>query len=60
MARFNRQQTPPSYSDPKKYLPFLRYDFQRQCAYCERTESFLGGEDHFEVDHFKPEQKFEG
>ena len=28
------------------------------CAYCERTEVYLGGEEHFEVDHFRPQRTF--
>jgi hypothetical protein len=58
MAFFNRQENPPQYSDAKVYKSFLRQDFRRQCAYCERTEAFLGGEEAFEVDHFKPRQRF--
>lgn len=58
MGLFNRQETPSRYSDPKAYKPFLRRDFRQQCAYCERTETFLGGEEAFEVDHFKPRRKF--
>jgi len=58
MARFNREESPPAYSDHREYVPFLRKDFQFRCAYCERTEAYFGGEETFEVDHFKPEQKF--
>ena len=58
MARFIRRETPPYYSDHRKYKPFLRKDFQFQCAFCERTEAYLGGAEEFEVDHFKPESTF--
>jgi hypothetical protein len=58
MARFIRRETPPQYSDHKKFKPFLRRDFRLQCAFCERTEEYLGGEEQFEIDHFKPERKF--
>lgn len=54
MALFERRETPGRYADPREYRPFLRRDFRRMCAYCERTEVYLGGEEHFEVDHFKP------
>jgi hypothetical protein len=57
MAFFRRHETPPKYSDYRKYKPFLRKDFERRCAYCERTESSLGGEEQFEIDHFKPRKK---
>jgi hypothetical protein len=30
-----------------------------RCAYCERTEQYLGGEEAFEVEHFKPTSKFQ-
>lgn len=58
MALFVRKESPPAYSDHRKYVPSLRRDFRFRCAYCERTEEYLGGEEAFEVDHFKPEQKF--
>jgi len=58
MALFERRETPPTYSDPKDYKPFLRRDFRRMFAYCERTEAFLGGEEAFEIDHFRTQQSF--
>ena len=58
MARFERKETPPQQSDYRSYTPFLRKDFRFQCAYCERTEAYLGGAEAFEVDHFRPAQKF--
>ncbi len=58
MALFERRETPETYADPRQYRPFLRRDFRRTCAYCERTEVFLGGEEHFEVDHFRPRKTF--
>jgi len=33
-------------------------DFQRRCAYCERPEEYLGGEEAFDVEHFRPRSKF--
>jgi len=58
MAIFTRRETPPSYPDFRKYTPYLRRDFIFQCAYCERTESYFGGQEAFEVDHFRPANKF--
>lgn len=58
MALFDRQENPPHYQDHREYRPFLRKDFQRRCAYCDRTEGYLGGQEAFEIDHFKPRQKF--
>jgi len=30
------------------------------CAYCERSEAGLGGEEFFEIDHFRPLKRFPG
>ena len=58
MALFTRRENPPFESNYRKYRPFLRWDFLVQCAYCERTEEYLGGEEAFDVEHFKPRSKF--
>ena len=58
MALFVRCQTPPQFDYYADYRPFLRRDFRQMCAYCERTEFRLGGEDFFEIDHFKPQRQF--
>ncbi|MGO4882798.1 MAG: HNH endonuclease [Bryobacteraceae bacterium] len=58
MSRFIRQETPPPFEDCRECLPFLRRDFNYRCAYCERTELVLGGEEFFEVDHFRPVSRF--
>jgi hypothetical protein len=54
LARFSRIQNPPFFGDYEKYRPWLRLDFGHRCAYCERTEAYLRGEEMFEIDHFKP------
>jgi uncharacterized protein (TIGR02646 family) len=58
VSQFVRREHPPQIDDRKEYLPFLRRDFRYRCAYCERTEAFLGGEEFFEIDHFRPVSKF--
>lgn len=58
MARFTRSEAPPGYRDFRRYTPHLRKDFVFRCAYCERTEAYLGGREAFEVDHFRPVNKF--
>ena len=58
MAFFARKKAPPAYTDHRKYVPHLRRDFTFRCAYCERTEAYLGGGEAFEVDHFHPQSKF--
>jgi hypothetical protein len=58
MALFARRENPPAKSNYREYKPFLRRDFLARCAYCERTEEYLGGDEVFEVEHFKPKSKF--
>ena len=58
MALFARSENPPAQVNYAGYTPFLRRDFLARCAYCERTEEYLGGEEAFEVEHFKPKSKF--
>lgn len=58
MAFFERQESPATFNNHRKYRPFLRKDFRFQCAYCERTEAFLGGQEAFDVEHFMPQSKF--
>jgi len=58
VSRFIRLENPPRFDDHKEYLPFLRRDFRYRCAYCERTEAFLGWEEFFEIDHFRPVWRF--
>lgn len=56
MAQFTRQADVPIYSNYKKYRPYLRADFRKRCAYCERPGKALGGTGHCEIDHFKPRE----
>jgi len=57
-VQFSRTENPPRFENYRVYLPFLRRDFRRSCAYCERNELVLGGEDFFEIDHFRPISRF--
>jgi uncharacterized protein (TIGR02646 family) len=54
LAQFTRQKDVPIYSNYTKYRPYLRADFRKLCAYCERPEKAIGGTSHCEIDHFKP------
>src|ERR1051326_71437 len=56
--QFNRSQRVPLFRNYQKYRPFLRTDFVSHCAYCTGHETEVGGEDHFDIDHFKPKPKF--
>jgi hypothetical protein len=58
MALFSRQINPPTLNNSRQYKPYLRVDFRTRCAYCERPEAYLGGEELFEVEHFRPRKKF--
>ena len=58
MALFERRENPPVTSNYRDHIPLLRREFRGQCAYCERTEEYMGGDEAFEVDHFKPKSKF--
>ena len=58
MSIFARQKPPKQWKDYRKYLPYLREDFCRECAYCAVREEENGGEENFEIDHFKPSSKF--
>ena len=59
MAQFSRSENLPVFDDYRKYVPWLRLDFMYRCAYCERKEHCIGGEELFVVDHFKPRRFFE-
>src|SRR5438034_528748 len=56
--QFTRSQNVPRFANYQDYRPFLRLDFFSHCAYCTGHETELGGEDHFEIDHFRPKSKF--
>jgi hypothetical protein len=58
MPVFIRRENPPAYTDCRQYKPFLRRDFLGRCVYCERTEAYLGGDEAFEVEHFRPKSRF--
>ena len=42
----------------ESFRPYVREDFNRQCAYCLLAELLAGGEDNFELDHFYPKSLF--
>lgn len=58
MSLFVRRESPPAFTDHAAYVPYLRRDFLYRCAYCERTEIYMGGEESFSIDHFRPQAKF--
>ena len=61
MAHFlRRRPPPPNKRGYRSYLPFVREDFRRTCAYCLMKELFAGGPHSFELDHFRPQSLFPG
>lgn len=40
------------------YRPHVQKDFEKTCAYCLIEELLAGGEENFELDHFRPKQAF--
>jgi hypothetical protein len=42
----------------RSFRPFVREDFLRQCAFCLLAELLAGGEEDFELDHFRPRHRF--
>ena len=58
MAVFLRTEKPPRYFDYRRYKPYLRRDFQYQCAYCTIHEAEFGGHYNFQIDHFRPQSLF--
>jgi 5-methylcytosine-specific restriction endonuclease McrA len=59
MARFLRTHPEPiTTGDYRKFRPYVRKDFERRCAYCLLQEVLAGGEENFELDHFRPKWLF--
>ena len=55
MAVFERRTPPPpKETSYPKYRPHVRDDFQECCAYCLLHERLAGGEENYELDHFRP------
>lgn len=59
MPHFSRRTPAPNVKGGYRSLrPFVREDFSRQCAFCLFSEVLAGGEENFELDHFRPRQRF--
>jgi hypothetical protein len=59
MPHFLRRAPAPKVKgDYSAFRPFVREDFLRQCAFCLFAELLAGGEENFELDHFRPRQRF--
>ena len=53
-ARHTRIQTPPDYTDYRKYKPYLRDEFAGRCVYCRAHERWRHAYDEYGVDHYRP------
>ena len=56
MRRFERTMPAPDVAGTKynRFREYVRTDFEQCCAYCYLHEDHIGGERHFELDHFCP------
>jgi hypothetical protein len=59
MARFTRTTPCPKLSGGyPAFRPYVRADFERRCAYCLLEELYSGGQENYELDHFRPRSIF--
>jgi hypothetical protein len=59
MAYFARTTPAPQVKGGyRSFRQFVREDFNSQCAYCLLSEVLAGGEENFELDHFRPKSLF--
>lgn len=56
-VRHSRSQNPGPFSEYRRYKPFLKTEFVRQCVYCRMPDG-IKGDDAFGVDHYRPSSKF--
>lgn len=56
-SKHTRTQTPPSYSNYRRYKPDLQIEFSAQCVYCRSLDRIKGYET-FGVDHYRPQKDF--
>jgi len=56
--QFHRRRSVPMHADYQRYRPILREDFRQFCAYCVRHEYEIGGDENYEIDHYRPQSLF--
>lgn len=54
----HRSSVPLSTTNYRRFRLYIREDFSGCCAYCLLPEVLAGGEENFELDHFKPQSLF--
>lgn len=52
-----RSETPPVYSDYRRYKPFLRTEFEGRCVYCRKSD-LDQDPSAFHVEHYRPRNRF--
>lgn len=52
-----RTESPPQYTQYRKFKPFLQKEFGRTCVYCRAVDS-VAPQTVFGVDHYRPKSKF--
>lgn len=62
MARFTRTRPAPEVKGTTygRFRPHIRHDFEQCCAFCLFHEHWARGRDMFQIDHFRPQDKFPG
>lgn len=43
-----------SYTDYRRFKPYIAVDFNNRCGYCDSHDRFFGGNKNFQIDHFRP------
>ena len=54
-----RGEDPGPFSRHREYVTYLQVVFNNRCAYCLTPEFRLGGLEAMEVDHFRPESRYQ-
>lgn len=55
-AKHTRKQTPPQYTNYRKYKPVLREEFGAQCVFCLLPDASRNQS--FGVEHYRPKKRF--
>lgn len=53
-SKHQRTQSPPAYSDYRKFKPHLRVEFSHLCVYCRVSEKTRFAYDEYAVEHYRP------
>jgi len=47
-----------TYKNYRSFKQYLINDFNKRCGYCDDLDDFNGGENNYQIDHFKPKKLF--